>query len=107
LWLFSVSLADLSMAFLLSRTAGYEATRPVDKVFALVGLSYDMSTSIINYSKSEALAAIQIEVALNSIKQDGTWDQCCSQASTQSDIPLTSHPGFQIGLGLLYITHHL
>jgi hypothetical protein len=60
------------MAFLLSRTVEYKATRPVNKVFALVGLSYDISTSIINYSKFKALVAIQIEVALNSIKQDGT-----------------------------------
>ena len=79
LWIFSTCRAQdgtwddraTSMATWLSRTAVFKATEPKDKIFALVGLSSDVSSSIIDYTKSTT--AVQIEVAKIAIERPDTW----------------------------------
>lgn len=75
LWLFSTNRTKdgkwkdegLPLTTLLSKTAQFKASDERDKIFALIGLSYGVSKSIIDYSK--CLDAIQIEVAQICIKQ--------------------------------------
>jgi hypothetical protein len=82
LWLISVNKArqaqdgsrggsGMSMAFLLNATRQFKAKIPVDKIFALAGLSSDISEGIIDYTKT--VAEVQIEVALTSIERPNTW----------------------------------